>query len=558
MDLTCYLHPAWRPLIRPAGVKRDWMESAVEAFPHRCLPLNIANTHGWEIATPCAAEACWNGGPLPSDVTVRLAEGVDKDTAPMALFGQGVLTFHVMGLFRTPPGWNLWIGGPPNQPKDAIAPLSGIVETDWSPFSFTMNWQFTRPNQWIRFEANETFALIFPVQRGVVESFTPRFAPLESAPQLAEGFAAWSAGRDAFAKRMVEAPPSVPADKWQKHYYRGIDAHDRAHIKDHQTKLKVKAFTGGPDTPLPQATSAVSCPVRALPQPTPGGAAETRAEIGRLRVALARREWMLDALEGQRAAWPSATDIPRRQSITREQFLSEHYAPARPMIATDAAAGWPALGWSPSVLKQKVGAAEVEYQSGRSRDPDFEQNMVGHVQRGPFDAFIDQLTAPGAGNDTYMTAYNAARNGAALAPLAADIGSLEAFVNPTGNALDGMPWIGAAGSFTPLHHDLTNNLIVQLVGRKRLRLAPPSETRKLANWRGVYSDVRDLDDNPLTRFPGLAGARVYDIVLEPGEALFVPFGWWHQVRAADFSVTLTYTNFPWPNHMAASFPADFV
>jgi hypothetical protein len=228
------------------------------------------------------------------------------------------------------------------------------------------------------------------------------------------------------------------------------------------------------------------------------------------------------------------------------------------VIVSGMLAGWPALGWTPDNLKSRIGDAEVEYQGGRAANPGFEEAMPSHVRRGPFSAFIDQITAPGAGNDVYMTAYNASRNAAALAPLAADLGPLDAFVTPTGGALDGMPWIGPAGTFTPLHHDLTNNLIVQVVGRKRLRLAPPSETAKLANERGVYSDVRDLEDPKLdlARFPRLKDIRLYEVVLEPGEILFVPVGWWHQVRALDFSVTLTYTNFPWPNHMAAAYPRD--
>jgi uncharacterized protein DUF6065 len=61
MDLICYLHPGWRPLIRPASAKRDWMDQTSESFAYRCLPLNIANAHGWELLNPCAFDACWNG-----------------------------------------------------------------------------------------------------------------------------------------------------------------------------------------------------------------------------------------------------------------------------------------------------------------------------------------------------------------------------------------------------------------------------------------------------------------------------------------------------------------
>jgi hypothetical protein len=556
MEFTCYLHPAWKPLIRPAGVKRDWMEAATEAFPHRCLPLNIANAHGWEIASPCGVEASWNGGPLAEDVTVRVDAGADPISAPVAIFGQGVLTFHVMGIFRTPPGWNLWIGGPPNQPKDAIAPLTGVVETDWSPFTFTMNWQFTRPGQTVRFEPNETFATIFPIERGAVERFEPRFAPLASDPELERQFHAWSAARDAFHLRMQREPPANPSDKWQKHYYRGVDIEGRSHVADHRPKLRVKPFRAGPSAPPPQATRPLAvCPA--------GGAgvrssAEAERRIAQLEAKLAKRDWMLETMELQRVSSPVLAAIPRRAGIDRQTFLDQHYAVSRPAIVSGMLAGWPALTWTPEALRRRVGDAEVEYQGGRAANPAFEEAMPSHTRRGPFSGFIDQITAPGAGNDVYMTAYNAARNAAAFAPLAADLRPLDAFLTPTGGALDGMPWIGAAGSFTPLHHDLTNNLIVQVVGRKRFRLAPPSETAKLGNERGVYSDVRDLDDPKLdlARFPRLKDIRLYDVVLEPGEILFVPVGWWHQVRALDFSVTLTYTNFPWPNHMAQTYPPD--
>jgi hypothetical protein len=389
-ELICYLHPAWAPLIRPAGVKRDWMEAASEAFPHRCLPLNIANAHGWEIVTPCGVEAVWNGGPAPADVTVRADAGADPAIAPVAIFGQGVLTFHIMGIFRTPPGWSLWIGGPPNQAKDAIAPPTGIVETDWSPFTFTMNWQFTRAGQPVRFAPNETIATISPIERGAVDSFEARVAPLASDPELERTFQAWSRARDDFHLRMQSGPPANPSDKWQKHYYRGVDVEDRVDIDDHQPKLRVKTFLGGPAAPPAQATRQLVAPSTATDAAL---LAEARRRIATLEATVAKRDWLLDTIEGQRLAAPPTTAILRRARLDRRTFLNEHYAVSRPVIVSGAFTGWSALGWTPDALKQRLGSVEVEYQAGRSSDAAYEERMQDHTRRGPFSGFIDQLTS---------------------------------------------------------------------------------------------------------------------------------------------------------------------
>ena len=131
--------------------------------------------------------------------------------------------------------------------------------------------------------------------------------------------------------------------------------------------------------------------------------------------------------------------------------------------------------------------------------------------------------------------------------LHADLGFLDDYLTRDCEAPHGMMWIGAKGSFTPLHHDLTNNLLLQLVGRKVVLMAAPGETPKLYNDRHVYSRVRDLTEpGVLGRFPKLDGIRVHRVPLGPGDALFIPLGWWHQVTSLDFSVTITH-EFRWPN-----------
>jgi hypothetical protein len=529
------------------------MTDTPESFAYRCLPLNIANAHGWEVLNPHAFDARWTGEAGVDGVQVRQEPGAPPERAPVSLFGQGVLTFHVEGIFRTPPGWNLWVGGSPNRGKDGVYPLTGVVETDWSPFTFTMNWRFTRPNQWVRFEAMEPFCFVFPVQRGVLEAFVPKFEPLAADPATMERFKNWSSARDEFHRRMTHSRPRTPANRWQKHYYRGVDVSGRSLVADHQAKLRLHDFNrrAAPEAPAAPPDDTGLPPARGEP---PGGDAE---EVAALRLALAKREWLLESLERQRAlAGPAAIAIERRACLSADDFLEQYYALGRPVILTGEMADCPALErWTPAYLKARIGSAVVEFQGDRMSDPDFESRKEAHRREGPFDAFIDRIIQPTAGNDLYLTAYNSKRNERALAPLAADLSSLDKFLDPAADGARGMLWIGPAGTLTSLHHDLTNNFIAQIVGRKRLKLLPASEVGKLYNAHHVFSQARDLEANlDLGRFPRLASARVYDVLLEPGEILFVPFGWWHQVRALDFSVTITHTNFRWPNDAYASYP----
>jgi hypothetical protein len=249
MDFLCYLHQGWQPRLRPAEATRAWMDATPEAFAYRCLPLNIANAHGWEIASPCAFDAYWSGGSAVSDVKLRIPAGVPEADRPVSLFGQGTITFHVQGLFRTAPGWNLWVGGSPNRAKDGIAPLTGVIETDWSPYTFTMNWRFTRRNHWVRFDAGEPICFVFPVQRDALERMQPKLVPLDTNPDLAEQFAAWSRSRNSFQAAVAQQAPAAPTDQWQKRYYRGLDMDNRAGAPDHRAKLRLKPFEPGIPTP---------------------------------------------------------------------------------------------------------------------------------------------------------------------------------------------------------------------------------------------------------------------------------------------------------------------
>jgi len=548
LELKCFVFPGWQPRIRSASSKRVWMDEAPEAFAYRCLPLTIANSHGWEILSACGFEVEWNGGMAVEDVCVRPDAGAREPDVPVTLFGEGIFTIHVQGLFRTPPGWNIHVGGPPNSFKDGVAPLAGVIETDWTPYTFTMNWRLTRPGHVVRFEEDEPIAHFFPVERSMIENIEPRFVPIAEDPDLQASFETWSRSRDAFQARMREHPPRKPSEKWQKLYHRGLAPDGQRAVADHQAKLRVREFAdGGLVQPAPRAAPAG---VEPAPLDAP--------PVGDAAWKIAKYEWLLETMERQRALSNAASGIFRCAKLTTEEFLDNFYAPGRPTILCGDMENWPALRkWTPEYLRSTIGDAVVECQGGRTSNDRFELAKDAHRRRMPFDRFID-LVVNSPGNDLYITAYNSLANAAALAPLQADLGRLDRVLDYARGELGGMAWVGPAGTFTPLHHDLTNNLLVQLTGRKRVVLASPGETPKLHNTTHVFSEVSDLTASDIDReaYPRIAQVRRLDFILGPGEALFIPVGWWHQVTALDFSVSMTYTNFLWPNEGHADHPAS--
>ena len=283
--------------------------------------------------------------------------------------------------------------------------------------------------------------------------------------------------------------------------------------------------------------------------PPPAPLAPSKAQGDTL--ALKRLDWLMDVQERQRALSPYASGLLTAENLSGEDFLHSFYAPGRPVLIKGAIAQWPALDrWTPDYLAHKVGDAVIEYQGGRSSAQDYEVRKDRHRKRAPFDQFI--ALARKGGNDAYLTAYNSAANGPALRVLEADMGPIDAYLTRA----PGMLWIGGAGAFTPLHFDLTNNLLAQVSGTKRVILIPPSQTRRLAHRSHVFSAVCDVtDEAQLTLFPQARDILRYDVLLSPGDLLFIPIGWWHQVRTDSFATMLTYTNFHWPNVGHEHYPA---
>jgi hypothetical protein len=227
------------------------MAATDNRFAERCLPLLIANQAGWFILNSHRIRVVWDGG--RSSTSLRIENLSASPLCPaVSHFGHGILTWTLPYLFRTPPGYNLLARGPANWPKPGAYALDGIVETDWSAATFTMNWIMTRPDEPIVFDVEEPICMIVPQRRGELESLRPVFSEIADYPEERRIYEQWAQDRAQFLSALRLPGSKAAQQGWQGDYFRGR-LPDGAQARGHQSKINLRGFDGG-DRPKPQDT----------------------------------------------------------------------------------------------------------------------------------------------------------------------------------------------------------------------------------------------------------------------------------------------------------------
>ena len=269
---------------------------------------------------------------------------------------------------------------------------------------------------------------------------------------------------------------------------------------------------------------------------------------------LRKLESVVANLQSLWASDPGYGVIEKRRDVSREEMLERYVRGCRPVVLQGVADDWPAMRrWSPADLRERFGHLDVDVQVGRNKDALFEQNKAQLRQRMPLAEFVDIVTSGGATNDHYLTANDEMLRRPEFLPLLADIGRMPPLCDRAQLDRAASFWFGPAGTQTPLHHDKLMLFHTQVIGRKRWRFVSPLQTPLLYNRMGVYSPI-DLNAPDYERYPLLRQARVLEVVLEPGDTLFLPLGWWHQVSSLELSMSFSYTNFDIPNEFSYADP----
>lgn len=261
---------------------------------------------------------------------------------------------------------------------------------------------------------------------------------------------------------------------------------------------------------------------------------------------LEKAETVLGVLDEVARRSPTFGVIERKSEVSKEQFFEDYYSANRPLILSGLMKNWAAMKtWSPDYFKSRFGAVEIEVTTNRDADPDYEVNIERHRERMTLGDYVEMVKAR-VTNDHYVIARNRLFEKEGLSDLLNDIEMFPQYLDPADAAGNVSLWFGPAGTITALHHDFTNMLLAQVHGRKRIRLVPPTQLKLVYCRRHLYSEV-DCEKPDLEKHPLFAKATVMELILNPGEVLFIPVGWWHDVRALDISMSISFNNFIVPN-----------
>lgn len=212
----------------------------------------------------------------------------------------------------------------------------------------------------------------------------------------------------------------------------------------------------------------------------------------------------------------------RPLSVNAREALPAAIGARRPLIVSDFAADWPALRrWTPQRLAARYGSRTVRVYDASFGAPG--RNYMGSIDTMRFGAFIDATQTQG--RDLRMFLYNLSRQ---IPELLDDVRLPEIGLRFSRRFV--FCFFGCRGSTTPLHYDIDMAEVLHTVirGRRRVRLFPPAASPALYRHPCTVRSYVDLDAPDFERFPALALASGYEAVLEPGQTLYMPAGWWHE------------------------------
>ncbi|HMX40104.1 MAG TPA: cupin-like domain-containing protein [Saprospiraceae bacterium] len=229
--------------------------------------------------------------------------------------------------------------------------------------------------------------------------------------------------------------------------------------------------------------------------------------------------------------------VERRSGLTRETFAREYLEPRIPVAFTDLTASWAARQkWTIEHFKANYGHLQVPVVSNNYSKPG-----KGYMTPDRVISFREYLEIIESGpTDLRIFLWNIFREAPELRKDFSIPDIMDGFV-------DELPFMffGGEGSKVALHYDIdmSHVFLNQIHGRKRVILFSPDQSRQLYHHPYTVASYVDLNRPDYQKYPALSFAKGYEVMLQPGETLFMPSGYWHYIEYTDGGYSISLRSF---------------
>lgn len=231
------------------------------------------------------------------------------------------------------------------------------------------------------------------------------------------------------------------------------------------------------------------------------------------------------------------TPVDRRTGLSREAFAAEYLLPEKPVVLTDLTAPWPASQkWTIDHFKKTYGHLRVPVVSNNYSRPG--KGYMSPDRVITFGEFLDILES--GPTDLRIFLWNIFREAPELRNDFTVPTIMDGFVND-------FPFMffGGQGSKVALHYDIdmSHVFLNQIHGRKRVLLFSHDQSRNLYHHPFTVASYVDLNNPDYERFPALARVKGFEVLLAPGETLFMPSGFWHYIEYTDGGYSMSLRSY---------------
>ncbi|XP_040827877.1 tRNA wybutosine-synthesizing protein 5 [Ochotona curzoniae] len=237
--------------------------------------------------------------------------------------------------------------------------------------------------------------------------------------------------------------------------------------------------------------------------------------------------------------------VPRLQGVSEAQFLQDLYPQRKPLVLEGIDLGPCTSKWTVDYLSQVGGKQDVKIHVAAVAQMDFiSKNFVYRTL--PFDKLVQR-----AAEEKHKEFFISEDEKYYLRSLGEDPRKDVADIRKQFPLLEGdikfpnffqkeqffssVFRISSPGLQLWTHYDVMDNFLIQVTGKKRVVLFSPRDAPYLY-LSGTKSQVLNIDNPDLARYPLFTKARRYECSLEAGDILFIPALWFHNVISEEFGV----------------------